>query len=235
MRWTLSVSPVHGNARAAEMVSPPGSTDRVIESAGTPGSATCTRRWSSVSVISTGGSHATVVCWKNWRCRRSARSSLDSGSPHTQLDNSRDLTGPMWRRSSPQSRAARNAPKSALRGLGLAQQPLAKGDNRRALGNDLRADKVIGRARLELDLEGRAQAPGLEIGVNQRPQRERHAEPLRCRLERQDIGREMRPARAVDLVGAARALQPLLPGVAVCHEIHRIVMKQRVPREIRGL
>src|SRR6266705_2053522 len=38
------VSPPQGKARAAEIVSPAGSSARVIESAGTPGSATCTWR-----------------------------------------------------------------------------------------------------------------------------------------------------------------------------------------------
>src|SRR6266850_307417 len=117
----------------------------------------------------------------------------------------------------------------------LVEQPLAKGDDGRPLGNDLRADEVISRLRLELDLERRAKAPGGEIGVDQRPQRKRDTELLRRGFERQDVRREVRPARAVDLVGDARQIEPLLPRVAVRDQVHRIVVEQRVAREIDRL
>src|SRR5687767_13313237 len=52
----------------------------------------------------------------------------------------------------------------------LFQEPVAKRLHRRPPGNDLRANKVIGRARLELGLERLHQPAGGEVGVDQRPQ-----------------------------------------------------------------
>src|SRR6185295_19959883 len=74
--------------------------------------------------------------------------------------------------------AARNLPpgrnrRSSLLLSRLLQQPLAEGHDRRSLGNDLRTYKVIGRLGLELDVEGRAQAPRSKVGVDQRTQRKR--------------------------------------------------------------
>src|SRR5688500_2782222 len=98
MRWMCAPLSRHGNARSAEMVSPPASTDRVIEAGSTPGSATCMRISSGSSTTSTGGSQEWAAWVKNWRCRRSARSSIDSASFHIQFEKSRDLTGVKWRR-----------------------------------------------------------------------------------------------------------------------------------------
>src|SRR5882672_6505476 len=236
MRWMLSVSPLQGNGRAAEIVRPAGSSATVIESAATPGSATCTCRCSAVSVMSAGGSHDAAAWWKNWRCRRSARSSIDRASLHIQLEISRDLTAARWRQKRPVQARCKKRSKTRETGsdpcanrlflLGLLQQPLAERDHRGALGNDLRTYKVIGRLRLELDLERRAKAPRGEIRIDQRTQRKRDAELLRGGFEREDVGREMWSASAVDLVGDPRQLEPLLPGVAVRDEVHRIVVQQ---------
>src|SRR5258706_12639707 len=72
--------------------------------------------------------------------------------------------------------------------LRLLQQPPRERRERRALGDRLGTDEVIRRLRLELDVEGGAKAPGSEIGIDHRPQRERDAEFLRCRLQRKDVG-----------------------------------------------
>src|SRR5882724_12686903 len=86
--------------------------------------------------------------------------------------------------------AARNAPKSGL--PGLRKQPLAKRHDGRPLGNDLRTQKVIRRPRRQRDLEGCAKSSRDDIRIDQRTQRERDAELLRSRLERKNVGREMR-------------------------------------------
>src|SRR5689334_12893541 len=172
MRWIFSVSPPHGNGRDAETLSPPGSSATVIESAGTPGSATCTSTASALSTMSAGGSHAEAVWWKNWRCRRSARSSIDRASLHIQVEISRDLTAARWRRN--RLNQARCKKRSELRTASvisrrksgrfrnrgaslfltcLAEQPPAECHHRGPLRNDLRTYKVIGRLRRERDLE----------------------------------------------------------------------------------
>src|SRR5688572_5689313 len=77
--------------------------------------------------------------------------------------------------------------------LYLCEQPLAERRDGRTVGDHLRADEVIGRLRLDFErLEGLAQAPGGDVGVDQRPQRERHAQVLRRGLERKDVGGKMR-------------------------------------------
>ena len=43
------------------------------------------------------------------------------------------------------------------------------------------------------------------------------------------------PRLRVDLVGDARRLEPFLPGVAAGHDLHRVVVQQRVVREVGGL
>ena len=55
---------------------------------------------------------ATWACVKNWRCRRWARSSMESASPHIQLEKSRDLTAVRWRR------CARGSSPFGIRGQG---------------------------------------------------------------------------------------------------------------------
>src|SRR4051812_12778718 len=77
---------------------PAASTAMVMESAGPPGRAICTRSSPSASTMSAGGSHAGATWGKNWRCRRSARSRTDRASLPIQLEMSRDLTGRRWRR-----------------------------------------------------------------------------------------------------------------------------------------
>ncbi len=42
----------------------------------------------------------------------------------------------------------------------------------------------------------------------------------------------MRPAAAVDAVGDARRLEPFLPGAAVGHEVHGVVVQKHVAREV---
>jgi hypothetical protein len=186
-RCTFIVSSRQGNGRSAETVSPAASSATVMAFAGTPGSAICTRRPSGDSAISTGGSHATVACWKNWRCRRSARSIIESASPHIHVEKSREVIGPYIASKSGESRAARFAPlfpsntraspsvdraQLRLRGggsRGLFEKPLPERGHRRPLGDDLRADEVVGRLGLELHLERRAQAAGGDVGVDERP------------------------------------------------------------------
>src|ERR1051325_1152576 len=158
MRAMLSASPWQGNGRAAETVTPPGSSATVIASDGTPGSAICTCTPSAVSMMSTGGSHATVACVKNCRCRRSARSSIDSASLHIQLEMSRDLTGPRSGRKAPNQLQCKFRSEIGVRALfRLLQQPLAECGDRGPVGDDLGADEVIRRMRPQLHLEGRAQ------------------------------------------------------------------------------
>src|SRR5687767_7796071 len=116
--------------------------------------------------------------------------------------------------------------------LYLCEEPLPEGGNRRAVGDHLRADEVIGRLRLDFErLEGLAQAPRGDIGVDQRPQRKRHAEVLRGGLERQDVGGKMRPAAGIDLVGNPRGLQPFLPGIAAGDNLHGVVVQQGLMRK----
>src|SRR6266852_4969499 len=109
MRCTCEVSSRQGNARSAEMVTPAASRLTAMASAGTPGSATCTCSASPASMMSTGGSQATAAWVKNWRCRRSARSSIDSASLHIQREKSREVIGVMWRRPPRESRVARKS------------------------------------------------------------------------------------------------------------------------------
>ena len=45
----------------------------------------------------------------------------------------------------------------------------------------------------------------------------------------------MRPVRRVDALGDARGIQPLVPGVAVCDEVHGVVVQEHVARKIRRL
>src|SRR3954465_10145982 len=142
MRGIFSVSPRQGNARAADTVRPPGSSATVIAADGTPGNAMWTCTPSSVSMMSTGGSHATVACVKNCFCSRSARSSIDSASLHIQLEMSRDLTGPRSGRKAPNQSPARFAPEIGRGTLfSLLEQPLAESADRRPVGDYLGADK----------------------------------------------------------------------------------------------
>src|SRR6185436_8779905 len=116
----------------------------VIASDGTPGSATCTWMPSAVSMMSTGGSHATVACVKNCRCRRSARSSIDRASLHIQLETSRDFTGLRSGRNAPIQSPRKIRSKAAFGALfHLLEQPLAEGDDRRPVGNDLGTHQVV--------------------------------------------------------------------------------------------
>src|ERR1700694_3264266 len=197
-----------------------------MAAAETPGRAICTRTSSPVSIMSTGGSQACTcsarLARKNCRWRRSACSRSASASVHIQLEKSRDLTGVKWRRRKPESSPAKNKPKSCT--YRLLEQPLAELRDGRALGNDLRAYQVIRRLRFQLHREGGAQPPRFDVGIDQRFQSKRHAELLRRRFERQDVGGEVRAAAAVDAIGDARRLEPLLPGVAVRDEVHRVVV-----------
>src|SRR2546422_4448007 len=237
MRCRYAPSSRQGKSRSADTVTPPGSTATPIASAVTPGSAICTRTSSLVSITSTGGSQAcgcsAPAARRNCRCRRSACSRSDSASVHIRLEKSRDLTGGKWRRRKRLSSAAKNTPGSCI--YRLLEQPLAECRHRRALGNNLGADQVIRRLRLQLHLERRPQLARLDIVVDQWLQRKRHPQLLRRRLERQDVGGEMRPAAAVDAVGDAGRLQPLLPCVAARDEVHRLVVQEHVVREVGGL
>src|SRR5688572_21178705 len=117
--------------------------------------------------------------------------------------------------------------------LYLCEEPLPEGRDRRAVGDDLRTDEVIGRLRLDFErLEGLAKAPGGDVGVDQGPQRERHAQVLRSGLERKDVRGKTRAAAGVDFVADARGLQPFLPGVAAGDDFHRVVVQQGVVREV---
>src|SRR5882672_11465485 len=198
MRCRHAPSSRQGKSRSADTVTPPGSTATRIASAETPGSATCTRTSSPVSMTSTGGSQACTcsapLARRNCRCRRSACSRSDSASVHIQLEKSRDLTGVKWRRRKRLSSAAKNTPSSYI--YRLIEQPLAKRGDRRALGNDLGTDQVIRRLRFQLYLERGVQPSRFDIVVDQRFQGKRHPQLLRRRLERQDVRGKMRRRRS---------------------------------------
>src|SRR3981189_955343 len=210
MRCRYAPSSRQGNARSADTVPPPGSTATRIASAETPGSATCTRTSSPVSMTRAGGSQACTcsapLARRNRRCRRSACSRSDSASVHIRLEKSRDLTGVKWRRRKRLSSVAKNRPGSYV--YRLVEQPLAKRGHRRALGNNLGAHQEISRLRLQLHLEGGAQPYPCDIVVDQRFQSKRYPQLLRRRLERQDVGGKMRPAAAVDAIPDAAPLHP---------------------------
>src|SRR2546425_8034956 len=223
MRCRYAPSSRQGKSRSADTVTPPGSTATRIASAETPGSAICTRTSSLVSITSTGGSQAcgcsAPAARRNCRCRRSACSRSDSASVHIRLEKSRDLTDVKLRRRKPVSRAAKNTPGSCI--CRLLEQPLAECRHRRALGNNLGADQVIRRLRLQLHLERRPQLARLDIVVDQGLQRKRHPQLLRRRLERQDVGGKMRPAARVYAHCGPRLLLPLLPCFAALGAGHR--------------
>ena len=92
--------------------------------------------------------------------------------------------------------------------MSLGKQPFAKGADGRAIRDDLGADQEIGRRRLHFDRKRLHQAPRLEVGIDERAQRERDAELLRSGLEREHVGREARAAAAVHAIGDAGGLQP---------------------------
>src|SRR5262245_43814749 len=129
---------------------PPGASATLIASAATPGSATWTCSASPASTTSTGGSQATTSCVKNCRCKRCARSRIESASPSIQEEKSRDLTAVRWRRDPWGSSAA----------FSLRQQPVTEGLDRRPVGDHFRAYEVIRGVRLHLDVERRDEASG---------------------------------------------------------------------------